>query len=187
MHPVFEFSSSLLDLPRIFVVRCSTWDGEGHKTKTHACVTALYVKIPFAKYRYTRKIVQLVTVVFANGSTYPARDARVRLGLVALPFPSRASGDKIRGRYSIRREVTSHSLQGESNPSVIPPTKVVMPLKADLLVCIQCCSESARHKTSAVGECMMGGGEGWGEVYTRSLVTAHGNWCINKTFERVRV
>ena len=32
--------------------------------------------------------------------SHSARDVRVRLGLVALPFPSRASGDKIRGRYS---------------------------------------------------------------------------------------
>ena len=36
---------------------------------------------------------------FANGIyTHSARDVRVRLGLVALPFPSRASGDKICGR-----------------------------------------------------------------------------------------
>ena len=51
------------------------------------------------KYRYTKSRPIGVTVVFANVVyTLSARDARVRLGLVALPFPSRASDDKIHGR-----------------------------------------------------------------------------------------
>ena len=70
------------------------------------------------RYRYTKNRPIDVTVVFANGIYTPsARDARVRLGLVALPFPSRASGDKIRGRYSIRREVPSHLFR-TSNPII---------------------------------------------------------------------
>ena len=60
------------------------------------------------KYRYTKNRPIGVTVVFVNGTYTPSeRDVCVRLGLVALPFPSRASDDKICGRYSIRREVPS--------------------------------------------------------------------------------
>ena len=48
---------------------------------------------------------------FVKANYAPSRcDARLRLGLVALPFPSRASDDKIGGRYSIWREV--HSRHG---------------------------------------------------------------------------
>ena len=88
--------------PTDLVVRCSTWEGEGHKTNTHAYVTRTVCVDHIRKNTVTRKIVQLgVTVVVAKGIYTPsARDARVRvrLGLVALPFPSRASDDKIRGR-----------------------------------------------------------------------------------------
>ena len=105
--------------PTDLVVRCSTWEGEGHKTNTHAYVTRTVCVDHIRKNTVTRKIVQLgVTVVFANGIYTPsARDARVRLGLVALPFPSRASGDKIRGRYSIRREVPSQLFKERANTS----------------------------------------------------------------------
>ena len=72
------------------------------------------------KYRYTKNRPIGVTVVFANVIYTPsARDARVRLGLVALPFPSRASGDKIRGRYSIRREVPSHLFKARAKTSLV--------------------------------------------------------------------
>ena len=65
------------------------------------------------KYRYTKNRPIGVTVVFANGIYTPsAHDARVRLGLVALPFPSRASFDKIPGRYSIRRAVIKNVARG---------------------------------------------------------------------------
>jgi hypothetical protein len=70
------------------------------------------------KCRYTKNRPIGVTVVFANGTYTPsARDALVRLGLVALPFPSRAPGDKIRGRYSIRRVAPSHILRREHHLS----------------------------------------------------------------------
>ena len=73
------------------------------------------------KYRYTKNRPIGVTVVFANGIYTPsARDARVRLGLVALPFPSRASGDKIRGRYGIRGEVPSHLFKARAKTSLVP-------------------------------------------------------------------
>ena len=86
--------------PTDLIVRRSTWEGEGHKTKSHAYVTRAGCVDAVRKNTVTRKIVQRgVTVVFANGIYTPsARDARVRLRLVALPFPSRASDDKIRGR-----------------------------------------------------------------------------------------
>ena len=64
------------------------------------------------KYRYTKNRPIGVTVVYKNGIyTLSARGARVRLGLVALPFPSRAPGDKIRARYSERRAVSKSHLQ----------------------------------------------------------------------------
>ena len=71
------------------------------------------------KYRYTKNRPIGVTVVFANGIYTPsAHDARVRLGLVALPFPSRASFDKIPGRYSIRRAVIKDVARGPFRQSV---------------------------------------------------------------------
>jgi hypothetical protein len=53
--------------PTNLIVRQSTWEGEGHKTKTHACVTPRGCVGSFHKTAVTLKIVQLVTVVFANG------------------------------------------------------------------------------------------------------------------------
>jgi hypothetical protein len=32
--------------PTDLVARCSTWEGEGHKTKTHACVTRTVIGHP---------------------------------------------------------------------------------------------------------------------------------------------
>ena len=50
--------------------------------------------------------------IFANVTYTPsARVVCVRIGLVALPFPSRAPGDKIRGRYSECRAVSKSHLQ----------------------------------------------------------------------------
>ena len=86
--------------PTTLIAGRSTWEWEGHKTKTHAYVTRAGCVDHIRKNTVTRKIVQLgVTVVFTNVVYTPsACDARVRLGLVTHPIPSRASGDKIRGR-----------------------------------------------------------------------------------------
>ena len=45
--------------PTDLVVRCSTWEGEGHKTKTHAYVTRTVCVDHIRKNTVTRKIVQL--------------------------------------------------------------------------------------------------------------------------------
>ena len=89
------------------IVRRSTWEGERHKTKTHSCVTRAGCVDNFRKNdRYIQLDDFSCNGIFANVVyTHSVRDVRVRLGLVALPFPSRASGDKIRGRYGIRREM----------------------------------------------------------------------------------
>ena len=106
--------------PTDLVVRCSTWEGEGHKTNTHAYVTRTVCVDHIRKNTVTRKIVQLgVTVVFANGIQTPSsRDVRVLLGLVALPFQVeclaiRSVGDTVYGARcpvnSSRREQIPHS------------------------------------------------------------------------------
>ena len=46
--------------PTDLVVRCSTWEGEGHKTKAHAHVMRTVCVDHFRKNAVTRKIVQLV-------------------------------------------------------------------------------------------------------------------------------
>jgi hypothetical protein len=46
--------------PTNLIVRCSTWKEEGHKTKTHPCVTPRGCVGSFHKTTVTRKIVQLV-------------------------------------------------------------------------------------------------------------------------------
>ena len=90
--------------PTDLIARRSTWEGEGHKTKTHAYVTRAGCVDAVRKNTVTRKIVQRgVTVVFANGIYTPsACDVRVRLGLVALPFQVdclaiRSVGDRVYG------------------------------------------------------------------------------------------
>ena len=85
--------------PTDLIARRSTWEGEGHKTKTHACVTrAGCVDTVRKNYRYTQLDDFSCNGIFANVIyTHRARDVRVRIGLVALPFPSRASDDKIVG------------------------------------------------------------------------------------------
>ena len=88
--------------PPDLIVRRSTWEGESHETKTHAhaCVTRAGCVGTFRKNdRYIQLDDFSCDGIFANVVyTHSACDVRVRLGLVDLPFPSRASGDKIRGR-----------------------------------------------------------------------------------------
>ena len=60
--------------------------------------------------------------IFANVIyTHSARDVRVHLSLVALPFPSRASGDKICGRYNIRRKVPNQESKAAGEVHGAPP------------------------------------------------------------------
>ena len=86
--------------PTDLIVGRSTWEWEVHKTKKHACVTRAGCVDTFSKNdRYTQLDDFSCNGIFANVVyTHSACDVRVRLGLVDLPFPSRASGDKIRGR-----------------------------------------------------------------------------------------
>ena len=86
--------------PTNLIAGRSTWEWEVHKTKKHACVARAGCVDIFSKNdRYTQLDDFSCNGIFANVVyTHSACDVRVRLGLVALPFPSRASGDKIRGR-----------------------------------------------------------------------------------------
>ena len=74
------------------------------------------------KYRYTKNRPMGCNGRFVNGTYTPsARDVRVHLSLVALPFPSRASGDKICGRYNIRRKVPNQESKAAGEVHGAPP------------------------------------------------------------------
>ena len=131
--------------PTDLTARRSTWEGEGHKTKTHACVTRAGCVGTVGKKRPLHQLDDFsCNGIFANVIyTHSARDVRVRLGLVALPFPSRASDDKIRGRYSIRRKVIKGKAQGAC-------THIWLPLQYRPYLCMcarggdgpLCCTEN---------------------------------------------
>ena len=98
-------SRSLLPLP--VVVLYVVFVGRFGKTKM--CQTTLAaVARETGRFHNTRAYTVPICERDLHTHTHSARDVRVRLGLVALPFPSRASFDKIPGRYSLRREVLNH-------------------------------------------------------------------------------
>ena len=109
--------------PRDLIAGRSTWEGERHKTKMHAYVTRAGCVGPVHKTTVTTQLDDFsCNGIFANVIyTHSARDVRVHLSLVALPFPSRASGDKICGRYNIRRKVPNQESKAAGEVHGAPP------------------------------------------------------------------
>ena len=141
--------------PTDLVVRCSTWEGEGHKTNTHAYVTRTVCVDHIRKNTVTRKIVQLgVTVVFANGIYTPsARDARVRLGLAALRFQVdclaiRSVGDRVYGARCLPLLFQGDSIRQFSIP-VIQDFSVIGPKRYRKLGVLPVLTENRANRWAA--------------------------------------